>query len=219
MEHRPVRLSRLPQYTTLLVALLLDIVLVPLLLAVGAGMPVARTVMALVLAAAFIASGVSAVAAFGLLCAVAAMVLSELTRSPIVVSVEIVLRTLFVAYVIYKLTRDIMRQGDAVTLDTIAGAACVYMLLGVVWANSYVLLEHLRPGSFVLPDEWKLPGGETAPALIYFSYATLTTVGYGDVRPAGPAAGGMAIVEAVVGQLFLAITIARLVGKHLSRSS
>jgi hypothetical protein len=219
MAHRHVRLSRLPQYTTLLVALLLDIVLVPLLLAIGAGLPIARTVMALVLAAAFIASGTSAIAAFGLLLAVAAMVLSELIRDPLVVSIEIVLRMLFVGYVVYKLTRDIMRQGDAVTLDTIAGAACVYMLLGVLWANGYVLLEHLRPGSFVIPDEWRLPGGETAPALIYFSYTTLTTVGFGDVRAAGPAAGGLAIVEAVVGQLFLAITIARLVGKHLSRSS
>jgi hypothetical protein len=219
MSHRPVRLSRLPHYTTLLVALLLDIVLVPLLLAVGAGLPIARTVMALVLAAAFVASGSSAVAGFGLVIAVAAMVASELLHNPTVASIEIVLRILFVGYVTYKLTRDIMRQSDVVTLDTIAGAACIYMLLGVLWANSYVLLEHLKPGSFAIPDEWRLPGNEIAPALIYFSYSTLTTVGYGDVRAAGPAAGGLAIVEAVVGQLFLAITIARMVGKHLSRSS
>jgi hypothetical protein len=124
---------------------------------------------------------------------------------------------LFVGYVIFLIGREILRRGEEVTLDTIAGAACVYLLLGLMWASGYILLEHQRPGSFVIPDEWRLPGNQLGPALVYFSYVTLTTVGYGDIRAAGPAAGGLAIAEAIVGQLFLAITIARLVGQHLSR--
>ena len=217
MPHRPAALHRLPHYGTLLAALLLDIVLVPLLLAVGAGMPVARAVMAVVLLAAFVAVGSSRVAGLGLLVAVAAMAISEALRSDTAIAVEIVLRMLFIGYVIVNMTREILRQGDAVTLDTIAGAACVYMLIGLLWSNGYLLLEHLRPGSFDIPDDWRLPGNEIGPALVFFSYVTLTTVGYGDIRTAGPAAGGLAVVEALVGQLFLAVTIARLVGQHLSR--
>ena len=140
-------------------------------------------------------------------------------RSDAAITVEFALRMLFIAYVIVALTREILRQGDAVTLDTIAGAACVYMLMGVIWANAYMLLEHLRPGSFIIPDDWRLPGDQVGPALVFFSYVTLTTVGYGDIRTAGPAAAGMAVVEAIVGQLFLAVTIARLVGQHLSKRS
>lgn len=219
MPHRPASLRRLPHYGTLLAALLLDILLVPLLLALGAGMVVARTVMAIVLLSAFVAVGADWLAGIGLLVAVSAMVVSEMIRSDGAIAIELALRMLFVAYVIWHLTRAILRQGDAVTLDTIAGAACVYMLLGVLWANAYMLLEHLRPGSFVLPDDWRLPGDQIGPALMFFSYVTLTTVGYGDIRTAGPAAGGLAVVEAIVGQLFLAVTIARLVGQHLSKRS
>lgn len=219
MPHRPASLRRLPHYGTLLAALLLDVVLVPLLLALGAGMTVARTIMALVLLSAFLAVGAGWIAGLGLLVAVAAMLATEIVRSETALAIELALRILFVGYVILRISREILRQGDAVTADTIAGAACVYMLLGVLWANAYLLLEHLRPGSFFIPDEWRLPGNQVGPALVYFSYATLTTVGYGDIRAAGPAGGGLAIAEAIVGQLFLAITIARLVGQHLSRRS
>jgi voltage-gated potassium channel len=219
MPHRPASLSKLPHYGTLLAALLLDILIVPLLLALGAGMPVARTVMALVMLAAFVAVGSGRLAGLGLVVAVLAMVLTEILHSDAALAIELVLRMLFVAYVIVHLTREILRQGDAITLDTIAGASCVYMLLGVVWASAYMLLEHLRPGSFVIPNDWRLPGNQVGPALVYFSYVTLTTLGYGDIRAAGPAGAGMAVVEAIVGQLFLAITIARLVGQHLSKRS
>lgn len=219
MPHRPASLSRLPHYGTLLAALLLDLLVVPMLLALGAGMPVARAVMAIVMLAAFVAVGADWIAGIGMLIAVTAMALSEVLRSDAAITVEFALRMLFIAYVIVALTREILRQGDAVTLDTIAGAACVYMLMGVIWANAYMLLEHLRPGSFIIPDDWRLPGDQVGPALVFFSYVTLTTVGYGDIRTAGPAAAGMAVVEAIVGQLFLAVTIARLVGQHLSKRS
>lgn len=219
MPRRSASLSWLPHYGTLLAALLLDILIVPLLLALGARMPVARTVMALVLIGAFIAVGSGRIASLGLAVAVLAMVITEVLHSDAALAVELVLRMLFVGYVIVHLTRSILRQGEEVTLDTIAGAACVYMLLGVLWASAYMLLEHLRPGSFVIPDDWRLPGNQVGPALVYFSYVTLTTVGYGDIRAAGPAGAGMAVVEAIVGQLFLAITIARLVGQHLSKRS
>jgi hypothetical protein len=65
---------------------------------------------------------------------------------------------------------------------------------------------------------WRIgPTGDPQAALVYFSFVTLTTVGYGDITPQWPGAGGLAAAEALVGQLYLAITIARLVGMHTSK--
>jgi ion channel len=71
---------------------------------------------------------------------------------------------------------------------------------------------------FQFPAVWRMgTAGDPTPALVYFSFVTLTTVGYGDITPQWPGAGGLAAAKAVVGQLYLAITIARLVGLHTSQ--
>ena len=89
-----------------------------------------------------------------------------------------------------------------------------------MWGNLYLLLELIRPGSFQIPAAWRIGAiWDPAAALVYFSFITLTTVGYGDIVPMWPGAGGLAAAEAIVGQLYLAITIARLVGLHASRRS
>lgn len=100
---------------------------------------------------------------------------------------------------------------ERVSVDTLAGAACVYMLLGWIWWFAYTALENLDPGSFagVLPLD---AGGRID--LLYFSFVTLTTLGYGDVTPTAPRAMSLAIMEAVAGVLFLAILIARLVALY-----
>ena len=119
-----------------------------------------------------------------------------------------------VALVIYRVLAD-----RAVSLDTVAGAACAYMLLGVVWGDLFMLLESWRPGSFHVPPAWTHGTGRTVrSSLMYFSFATLTTVGYGEIHPNDPAAGSICASEALIGQLYLAIMIARLVGLHTSRT-
>ena len=131
----------------------------------------------------------------------------------------ITVRILFFSYATGLIVWHILHRSD-VTIDTIAGAACAYTLLAVVWGNLYLLLEVLRPGSFDIPAHWRLgASGDPTAGLLYFSFITLTTVGYGDITPQWPGAGGLAAAEAVVGQLYLAITIARLVGPHISRRS
>jgi hypothetical protein len=125
---------------------------------------------------------------------------------------------LFFSYGTGLIVWHILRRPE-VTTDTIAGAACAYTLLGMVWGNLYIVLELLRPGSFAIPPSWRMgPSGDPGTALLYFSFVTLTTVGYGDIVPLWPGAGGLAVAEAVVGQLYLAITIARLVGLHISQN-
>ena len=104
--------------------------------------------------------------------------------------------------------------GPVVDLNRIAGAVCVYLLMGLLWANAYVLLALAVDGAFAGLE----PGGADAlwPRLTYFSFVTLTTLGYGDVTPRIPLAGSLAYLEAVIGQLYVAILIGGLVGAHLS---
>lgn len=100
-----------------------------------------------------------------------------------------------------------------VDLNRMAGAVCVYLLMGLVWADLYVLLALAMDGAFA----GLAPGGVDSllPQLTYFSFVTLTTLGYGDVTPQVPLAGALAYLEAVLGQLYVAILIGGLVGAHL----
>jgi voltage-gated potassium channel Kch len=101
------------------------------------------------------------------------------------------------------------RQGP-VTWSRIQGGICAYLLIGMAWASAFDLVEQLHPGSFhFVSDPVNLD--QLTSKLIYFSFATLTTVGFGDVLPVYPLARSLSIAEALVGQLFPAILIGALV--------
>jgi voltage-gated potassium channel Kch len=106
---------------------------------------------------------------------------------------------------------QVYRSGP-VTHHRILGAVAVYLLLGLVWANAYALLQNLRPDAFA----GTLNEAFISQTWIYYSFVTLTTMGYGDITPVHPAARSLAIAEAVTGQLYIAITLARLVSLHVS---
>jgi hypothetical protein len=99
-----------------------------------------------------------------------------------------------------------LRAGP-ITFHRIQGAVAAYLLLGIIWAHAYALVAHLRPGAFSGP----VSPADGPRAFFYFSFVTLTTVGYGDVLPVDPVARSLAMLEAVTGPLYLAILVARLV--------
>jgi hypothetical protein len=105
-----------------------------------------------------------------------------------------------------------------VTTDTILGSMCGYLLLGIVWTMLFALVELLEPGSFLsggrpLVDmQGDLAKQHVFANFIYYSFVTLTTLGYGDITPASPPARALSSLEAVTGQLYIAVLIARLVG-------
>lgn len=101
------------------------------------------------------------------------------------------------------------RQGP-VTWSRIQGGICAYLLLGMAWASAFNVVEQIHPGSFHFVTE-PVNVDQLTSKLIYFSFATLTTVGFGDVLPVYPFARSLAIAEAIVGQLFPAILIGALV--------
>jgi Ion channel len=101
------------------------------------------------------------------------------------------------------------RQGP-VSWSRIQGGICAYLLIGMAWASAFALVEQIRPGSFRFISQPENID-ELSSKLIYFSFATLTTVGFGDVLAIAPFARSLAIAEAIVGQLFPAILIGALV--------
>jgi voltage-gated potassium channel len=136
-----------------------------------------------------------------------------------------VLRQLFLAaffgYVIWVLLQAIFAS-RLVTFNTVCASLCVYLLLGLVWAFAYSVVDVLDPEGFTYTVPGKQPpvlrvgGGDKA--ILYFSFATLTTLGYGDIVPTSPISRMLASIEAITGQLYLAVLVARLVGMHIVHS-
>ncbi len=129
-----------------------------------------------------------------------------------------VLPMLFIGYTAFTILTIIFR-GAVVTADDINGAFCGYLLIGIAFAHLYALVEFHRPGSFSLPaNVGVMPENEAArqSLLTYFSLVTLTTVGYGDITAVSPPARSLACVEAVIGQFYIAVVAAELIGIKLS---
>lgn len=145
--------------------------------------------------------------------AVVTSILSLATQTLVITWTVLVFPLAFYAYVIWIVGSRVLGSSE-VSADTLAGAACVYLLLGICWWFVYMALELAQPGSFT---GLRPPGTEAAAHridLIYFSFVTLTTLGYGDITPATAQARAFTIIEAVTGVLYIAILVARLVGVY-----
>jgi hypothetical protein len=106
-------------------------------------------------------------------------------------------------------------RSERVTGDTLCGAIAVYLMIGLTWSLGYVLLEYLQPGSYQLAGG---PRRATGKDLLYFSYVTLATLGYGDVVPVTDGARSLAVLEGLCGTIYMAILVARLIGLHLAHA-
>jgi len=103
----------------------------------------------------------------------------------------------------------VLRRGP-ITARRIQGAIAVYLLLGFIWAEVYELVALWHPGAFT-----GSVGGSGSLPWAYYSFVTLTTMGYGDIMPVHPLARAFAVLEALTGQLYLTIMLARLVSLEL----
>lgn len=152
--------------------------------------------------------------------ALAAKWILQFNQIPWLATAGLVFSAAFIGFTAVTILLTVVRS-RTVTGDTIIGAICVYLLLAVLFAMSYTLAELLQPGSFVTDGDGASLDASlyraVPSALMYFSITTLTTLGLGDVRPAGSVAQTLVSFEALSGQLYLAVLIARLVGLHASR--
>ncbi|MGA9753203.1 MAG: ion channel [Acidobacteriota bacterium] len=119
--------------------------------------------------------------------------------------------SLFFVAALVTLLFDIYHQ-PRVSAHMIVGVVCGYLLMGLAWGSTFSFLETLAPGSFNLDGSAQ----PVASQLLYFSFVTLATLGYGDITPATDGARSLAVLEALLGQLYLAILMAGLVGVYIS---
>lgn len=120
---------------------------------------------------------------------------------------------LFFGFVVINLLQFVLRAAR-VDSEVLCAGISIYLLLGLLWANAYVLVAHLTPEAFaftVAGDPHKTMDRFNA---FYFSFTTLSTVGFGDITPVSREARTLAVTEAVVGMFYVTILIARLVSVY-----
>lgn len=106
-------------------------------------------------------------------------------------------------------------------IDDVAGAFAGYMMITVLWGNLYALVEVLVPGSFSIDPQiaWQLQEWHTRRALFdYFSFATISSVGYNDITTIAPTSNTLKWLEVMSGQFYLAVVVATIVGMKLAQA-
>jgi Ion channel len=129
------------------------------------------------------------------------------------------LNTLFLTFAVAVILKRIF-QRQTIRTDDVVGALCGYLLASAAWGNAYGLVYLFWPGSFLIADavawqlgDWHLQRFQFS----YFSVMTLTTLGYGEIRPVSSLAYSLRWLESVFGQFYMAVVVAQLVGLSLAR--
>jgi len=122
---------------------------------------------------------------------------------------------LFLGLLIAVTLTRVFKKGQ-ITLHRICGAVAAYLLIGTMWASLYQFIVLSLPGAIDLPALVNVSDpGAIRPHLFYFSFVTLTTLGYGDIVPVHPGARLAVMLEALTGQLYPAITLAWLISMEV----
>ena len=126
----------------------------------------------------------------------------------------------FLVFTATQILKYIVRA-RRVTSELVFGAVCVYLMMGIVGALLFAVLDLWSPGSLALPAGAGSGVGDATQfsAVAYYSFVTLTTLGYGDITPVSRLARSLSTMEAVTGQLYLAVLIARMVGLQIVHST
>ncbi len=108
---------------------------------------------------------------------------------------------------------------DVITLDELFAIAGVYMLLGLLWASAYAIVIHFDPNAIYINPSNNPDGVVGFGDLVYYSLTTLTSTGYGEITPVSPSARALAMLQQVIGVLFVAILISRLTNLYRANRS
>ena len=128
---------------------------------------------------------------------------------------HLILLFCFYLWAIWLAGKQVLFTG-AVDANRIVGAICIYLLMGLIWALMYLFIAQSIPGAFNGVEQvvWY----ENFADVAYYSYVTLTTLGYGDISPVAPIARFLVYMEAVVGVFYMAILVASLIGVGINES-
>ena len=132
-----------------------------------------------------------------------------------IMALSMIVGALFIGLAITGIIGFLLKTGE-VNREIIFAALLLYLLAGLMWAFVYTFLELVDPASFNIDL-----GHSKSPLFVfqYYSFVTITTLGYGDITPVTEVAKALSVLEAVVGQLYLVVAVAWLVGMHVSRKS
>lgn len=144
---------------------------------------------------------------------------SDLALVPARLTVMVV----FLLYATFSILLDVFSGQDA-SVDKLFGSVCAYLMVGICFGMVYLSLDVTVAGSFsfggvpsqkLVYDQWTQKYSE----FVYYSFITMTTVGYGDILPLSAAARSVAMTQAVFGQFYMALMVGRLLAMHLSTIS
>ncbi len=129
---------------------------------------------------------------------------------------DLTLMLVFFISVAYSAAKRVLLPGD-IDANRIIGAITVYLLLGLIWATLYLVVLEFSPTAFngITQLNWT----DNFSSATYFSYVTLTTLGYGDISPAAPLSRVLVFLEAITGTFYMAVVIASLIGSHVNRKN
>ena len=144
------------------------------------------------------------------------------TDATSIVFASLAMSVVFFLFIITVILRNIARS-DEVSVSTIYGVMSGYLLIGVAWSFLYAIVELATPGAFdfgalATTADSSATHGELR-FFGYFSLVTLSTLGYGDITPVTPLARSLSALEAVAGQLYIAVLIAFMVGTHIAQKN
>jgi hypothetical protein len=201
-------------------ALVLNLVLSPFVDRLPSGLLIATMLMTLVLLSALLSVAGRRRAVLGVVLVAPAAVgewLNYWRPETLIYAIDRGAGLLFIGFVVIELLRFIF-YAPRVDSEVLCAAVAGYLLSGLAWSLAYSLLDRLDPNSFVFtlgPNYRQSMNGFTG---LYFSFITLSTVGYGDIVPVSPVARMLAIVEAIFGMFYTTLLIARLVSLYSSKS-
>ena len=128
---------------------------------------------------------------------------------------HLILLLCFYLWAIFLAGKQVLFTG-AVDANRIVGAVCIYLLMGLIWALMYLFIAQAIPGSFNGVEQ--LIWYDNFADVAYYSYVTLTTLGYGDISPVAPIARFLVYMEAVVGVFYMAVLVASLIGVGIAEN-
>ena len=221
------------KFTYLMVILLLNILFLPALISFRLedlphiGLLLNSAGFTLILLFAIFMTGNKRIATLAILFIIPNLILTWARIGVVESDWRFVIRNIFDVIILSLVTYSIIKyifSSKKITFDYISAALCVYLILGLLWVSLYDLAAVIEPVSFDLPEDsfgdflGKEEYGGSVIRKLYFSFVTLLTLGYGDIVPIHSFARLLAILEALIGQIFMVVLVARLVGIHVAQS-
>ena len=131
-----------------------------------------------------------------------------------VIALQYVFGIIFYVFAFYVVLHQII-QKDVVTIDIIVGSIAAYLMIGLLWASIYALISLLVPESFALNGD-VIQNHQSQTSFIYYSFVTLSNLGYRDITPFSHFSKSFSILESVSGVMFTAIVVGRVIGLYVA---